>query len=478
MNVWRSETTLLSPAEKKVENLFYFLLDHNVPGIGQHVGKTLNLHRFLQIHRREPDLWRRVLAQGKPIFTKAQLARFFRTQKTQNGGGFSAGTDFFDKIINRFAAKLGSFASDKSTAASADKSMAAFSSCLFSFPSLPGVKPAFDFMSLILFMPWHAEQIPVVGPMIISPALDSATLGIPASAEFVESGIKLLTFVPVVGTFANVGAIVIQTILMGITTILNLGRAQYGSAFQTALGMVPQFGDALVETAQQLEKALERIQTRLDRAIAPIREFTPTGAAAAQQYIPSMEEYTGPPVPLTKETIDTIKTELFSYLDKKAKQDSRFQQLQSLLQTVTAQISVVVPPRVMELIKTNDIKGALMELKNIVLPPQLLDSVGKVKELITNLSSGPMGQLPQLPQLPQLAAATNATATNAAATNATATNAAAINAAATNATATNAAATNARTNATNVNSLTKRNNRTSFGPQPVRKRKTRRYPRR
>ena len=449
MSVWRSETAMLTPAEKKVELLFYFLLDHNVPGIGDHVGKTLNLHRFLQTHRREPDLWRRVRSQGKPIFTKAQLARFLRTQTTQTGGGISAGTDFFDKIIDRLASKFGSFA------AGSDASTTAFSTCLFSFPSLPGVKPVLDFASLVLFLPWHAEQIPVLGPLVISPALDSASLGIPASAEMVEAGLTLFTAIPVIGTFVLAAATSLESILMAITTLLNLGRAQYGSAFQTSLGIVPHFGDALLMAAQQLEKGLERIQTRLDKGIGPLREFTPTGAAAVQQYVPSLEEYTGPTVPLTKETVDTIKAEVMASLQEKAKQDPRFQQLQTLLQTVTAQVSAVVPPPVLKALENNDIPGALRELQNVILPPQLLESLGKVREVMTSLSSGEgiksaitgaiptvptvptfpqMPTVPTFPQAPSLQSATN----------------------------------------------TKRNttNRKSFEPQTIRKRKTRRYRRR
>jgi len=414
MSVWHSETARLSSQEKKVEHLFYFLLEHNVPGIADHVGKTFSLHRFLQAHKGEPDLWRRVLSRGKPIFTKTELARTLRHLRTQTGGsvgsssvgsvgsssvGISAGTDFFDKIINRFTSKMASFTT------SSDPSSAEFLKCLFSFPTLPGVEPVITFLSLCLFMPWHAEQLPVVGPTLISPALDSVTLGLPASAEFLESLMTTLTVVPVIGSFAAVAATVVESILMAISTLLNLSRKQYGSAFQTSLGIVPHFGGSLMEAAQQLEKALERIQTRLNTALVPMKEFTATGAAAAQQYIPSLEEYTGPSVPLTMETIDKIKAEVFASLQEKAKQDVRFQQLQTLIQSVTTQLTAIVPITVLEALKNNDIPGALRALQAVVLPPQLLESVGKLKELMASFSDPSAmikGTLPTMPQMPQM----------------------------------------------------------------------------
>jgi hypothetical protein len=424
MSKWNADTAKLSPQEKQIERLIYFLMDHKLPGIGQHVGKTFSLYRFLQKHKGEANLSRRVVSQGKPIFTKSQLetALLMLTatpakSAKQHGGSapvvpagtavpvgtaVSAGTDFFDKILNHLTRKLTSFTT------STDPSVARFSSCLFSFPSLPGVEPILYFFSLCLFLPWHAEQIPVAGPLVFSPLLDSATLGLPASTELLKAGLGMLAVVPVVGSFATVAAASASTILMSITTLLNLSRKQYGSAFQTSLGIVPQFGGSLMEAAQQFEKALARIQTRIDKVVVPLQGFTATGAAAIKQYVPSMDEYEGPPVPLNMETVEKIKGEVIATLQEKAKQDPRIQQLQTLLQTVTTQVAAFVPPPVIESLKKGDVLGAARALQTAVIPPQLMDSLGKLREVVTALSTNPVagvaGSLPSMPTMPTMPA--------------------------------------------------------------------------
>ena len=434
MSKWNADTAKLSPQEKQIERLIYFLMDHKLPGLGQHVGKTFSLYRFLQKHKGEANLWRRVVSQGKPIFTKSQLDKALLTitlpGSVQSGGGISAGTDFFDKLINRLTSGLSSFTLPpdlvgnllstftsklKSFTMTPNPSIERFSSCLMSVPalpslpslsSLPGMEPILHFFSLCLFLPWHAEQIPVAGPLVFSPLLDSATLGIPASAQFLKSGVTMLAVVPVVGSFATVIAASAESILMAITTLLNLSRKQYGSAFQTGLGIVPQFGGSLLEAAQQFEKALARIQTRIDKAIAPVQEFTKTGAAAVKQYVPSMDEYEGPSVPLTMETVEKIKGEVIATMQEKAKQDPRIQQLQTLLQTVATQVAAFVPPPVIESLKKGDVLGAARALQTAVIPPQLMDSLGKLRDLATALSKNPVagvaGSLPSMPSMPSM----------------------------------------------------------------------------
>jgi len=212
----------------------------------------------------------------------------------------------------------------------------------------------------------------------------------------------MLAVVPVVGSFATVAAASAGTILMTITTLLNLSRKQYGSAFQTSLGIVPQFGGSLMEAAQQFEKALARIQTRIDRVLVPLQEYTTTGAAAAKQYVPSLAEYEGPSVPLTMETVEKIKGEVLASLQEKAKQDPRIQQLQTLLQTVTSQVSAVAPPAVTEALKKGDFLGAFQAFQHTVLPPQLLESFGKLREVITALSTNPLSAMPTMPTMPAM----------------------------------------------------------------------------
>jgi len=419
MNVWRSESVVLSPKEKKVELLFHFLLDHKVPGIGNHIGKTFSLNRFIQVHQREPDLHTRILVNGKPLFTKTELGTFLRAgqkqSQKQSGGGYvkSAGTEFYDKLYNKILQSIPNMSS-------------LLPGCFESMPSLstvPFLTPFLQILDYYFFLLYHVEQLPIVGPAVFSPGLDAVTLGIPVASEVVASGITLAAaFVPIpgVGTGAEAVTTLTESLLSFVATVLNISRRQFGSAFKTGLGIIPKFGDAIEESAQQLEIGLMRIQARMNKVSEPLRAYTPTGHAVLTQYIPSVEEAgTTVSVPLTIETAKQIKQEIWANLEKQAAANPSIKKAMDGLDELTSTFSNIVPPEVLAPLEKGDVPGAMSAVRTIVtLPPkdialklgasdpvagvvgQISETTSKIKDIVMGLIGSSLPSMPSLPSLP------------------------------------------------------------------------------
>jgi hypothetical protein len=412
MSVWRWETAPLSNKDKQIELLFHVLFNDKVPGIGAHFGKTFSLHRFLLAHKGEVQIHQRVLRKGKPLFTAAQMRSVLKEIGTQRGGasptatsptatslpaepvasGISAGTGTFDKIINKFAKTLTSLSGLSGPPGSpSSPCVETAGKCLGQFPSLPGVGLFVSFLSTCVFLLYHLEtDIPILGPAVVSPALDAATLGLPATSEFLEAGLDAAGVIPGIGSVAVIASTFVGSILAFVATTMNLSRKQFGSAFQTSLGIVPAIGDALMETAGQTEIFLKRLQDRLDKVLIPVKDISPTAGAAAQQYIPSLDDYTGPSVPLTLETADTIKREALASLEKKAAQNPAISKALTFAKTAMDQLSNAVPPEILGKLKDNDLPGALQAAQSIVtLPPaQLAEKLGVPPEIRSLVEKG------------------------------------------------------------------------------------------
>ena len=430
MSVWRWETAHLTNEDRRIELLFHFLLEDKAPGIGQHFAKTFSLHRFLKSHQGEPNLHRRVLRNGKPLFTAAKLSQIAKTTRhTQHGGAMSAGTGMYDKIFNRLSslpASLSSLVTSLTSLTSLTSGQmqglkppcsGSLQQCFDDFPGLPGVAEVTAFFEKAIFLLHTLEtDIPILGPALISPALDATTLGIPAAEGFVESGLHALAVVPGIGSFAVIAATVIGPILAIVATVLNLSRKQFGSAFQTSLAIIPTVGDALMEASQQLETFLKRLQERFDKVLVPLQEYSPTAAGAAQQYVPSLAVYTGPSTPLTMETVDKIKGEFYTTLQRKAAEDPR---VASALKTVSAfwgTLVAAIPPEVMGKLNAGDVNGAIQEVMAIAQQPpsQILEKLGVPPELralgekamktagnLRNAASAlVLGKMPSVPSMP------------------------------------------------------------------------------
>jgi hypothetical protein len=412
--------------------MFHVIFDDKTPGAGDHFAKTFSLHRFLMAHKGEPDLHKRVLRKGKPLFTAAEMRQALKGLRVQRGGAapkaatgasvpeatpaatataatataatataanapkntgpavpagtavgtavkaptsFSAGTTVFDKVLNKLVGLIPGMGAPGTSPCSES-----LDTCLKQFPTLPGVGLFFSFLSICTFLLYHLEtDIPIVGPAFISPALDTITLGLPATSEVIESLLQAAGPVPGLGAAALFISMFVGSILAVIATLMNLSRKQFGSAFQTSLSIIPNFGDALTEIAQQTETFLKRLQERFDRVVAPVRELSPTAGKVA--YLEA---------PLSIDTADKIKNEAMFALEQKANENPAVAKALQMAKALTEQLSKALPPEVMEKLKDNDLMGATREVYAIAaLPPnEFLKKVGVPPEVETLAEKG------------------------------------------------------------------------------------------
>jgi hypothetical protein len=210
---------------------------------------------------------------------------------------------------------------------------------------------------------YHLEQIPVVGQLLIAPAFDVVTLGLPASSEFVE---KLITYgagvLPVPGIVGEMAATIAECILSFIATCLNISRKQFGSAFKTSLGIIPFAGDILETSAQQFEIGLGRYMQRRNAMIDPVRPYSPTLGKLGNAYLPTLEIPTEAAPSLSMETVNKVKDELQDAVQQEAQKNPQVKQalatLQKVQKTVTEVLPDVVPQDILQKIEAQDIPGA------------------------------------------------------------------------------------------------------------------------
>jgi len=369
MSLWNGDTRVLTPKEKQIDHFFHFYLGDTVKGIGNHFGLVFNLHTYLEKHRhiKPAILAKRITLNGKPIFTEKELTRYLKSQKSQAGG---AGSDVYDKVFARISAAIPS-----STGSTGSAGPVNLGKCL------PGINLGIigDIFDKMFFAMYHLEQIPVVGQLLIAPAFDVVTLGLPAGSELVE---KLITYgagvLPVPGIVGELAATIAECLLSFVATCLNLSRKQFGSAFKTSLGMIPFAGDILETSAQQFEIGLGRYMARRDAMIDPVRPYSATLGKLGNAYLPTLEIPTETAPPLTMETVNKVKEELEETLQETAKRNPQVRQaldaLEKVKTTVTTVLPDVLPADLVEKIEAQDIPGATTIVVN------------KVKELAGSLT--------------------------------------------------------------------------------------------
>jgi hypothetical protein len=355
---WNGDTRVLTPKEKQIDHFFQFYLDDTVKGIGTHFGLVFNLHTYLEKHRNvKPALLaKRITLNGKPIFTEKELTRYLKRsgqkkQKKQSGG---AGTDVYDKIFARIGAAMSGAGSGSGTTGPIN-----LGKCL------PGINLGIvgDILDKMFFAMYHLEQIPVIGKLLIAPAFDFVTLGLPASAELLEKGIHLgLSIAPVPGIVGEMAGTIAECVLSFVATCLNISRKQFGSAFKTSLGIIPFAGEVLETSAQQLEIGLGRYMQRRDAMINPVRPYSPTLGKLGNAYLPSLEIPTEPAPSLSMETVNKVKEELQEAVQEEAQKNPQIRQaldaLQKVKKTVTEVLPGVLPKDIMQKLEAHDIPGA------------------------------------------------------------------------------------------------------------------------
>jgi len=382
---WNGDTRVLTPKEKQIDHFFHFYLGDTVKGIGSHFGLVFNLHSYLEKHRHVKPviLAKRITLKGKPIFTDTELTRYLKSKKTQRGGG----TDVYDKVLKRIGAAVSGVGPVGGSTGPINMGQCQ-----------PGIQLGIfgDILDKIFFAMYHLEQIPVVGQLLIAPAFDAITLGLPAGSEVLEKGITYGAGVlPVPGIVGEMAATIAECILSFVATCLNLSRKQFGSAFKTSLGIIPFVGDILETGAQQFEIGIGRYIQRRNAMIDPVRPYSATLGKLGNAYLPTLEIPTEPAPSLSLETVNKVKEELQATVEETAKKNPQVRQaldaLQKVKTTVTKILPDVLPADLVEKIEAQDIPGAT----SIV--------IGKITDLTSSLSTDPTALLNKAK-----AAATNA----------------------------------------------------------------------
>jgi hypothetical protein len=311
-------------------------------------------------------LAKRITLKGKPIFTEKELTRYLKNKKLQTGGG----SDVYDKVFKRIGAALPGSGSGEATGP------INIGKCA------PGINLGIfgDILDKLFFSMYHLEQIPIIGQLLIAPAFDAVTLGLPAGSEFVE---KLITYgagvLPVPGIVGEMAATIAECVLSFIATCLNISRKQFGSAFKTGLGIIPFAGDILETGAQQFEIGLGRYMQRRDGMIDPVRPYSPTLGKLGNAYLPTLESPTEPAPSLSMDTVNKVKEELQDALQQEAEKNPQVKQalnaLQKVQKTVKEALPGVLPKDIMEKLETQDIPGAAFL------------AVEKAKDLVGSLSN-------------------------------------------------------------------------------------------
>jgi len=348
---WNGDTRVLTPKEKQIDHFFHFYLGDTVKGIGNHFGLVFNLHTYLEKHRHvKPALLaKRITLKGKPIFTEKELTRYLKNKKLQIGGG----SDVYDKVFKRIGAALPGFGSGEATGP------------INVGKCLPGINLGFigDILDKLFFSMYHLEQIPIIGQLLIAPAFDAVTLGLPAGAELVEKGIHLGAGVlPVPGIVGEMAGTIAECVLSFVATCLNISRKQFGSAFKTSLGIIPFAGEVLENAAQQFEIGLGRYMQRRNAMIDPVRPYSPTLGKLGNAYLPTLEIPTETAPSLSMETVNKVKDELQDAVQQEAQKNPQVKAalatLQKVQKTVTEVLPDVIPQDILQKIEAQDIPGA------------------------------------------------------------------------------------------------------------------------
>lgn len=351
MTTWNGDTRVLTPKEKQIDHFFQFYLGDTVKGIGTHFGLVFNLYTYLQKHRQVKPaiLAKRITLYGKPLFTEAELVKYFK-KRVQRGG---AGVEVYDKVFRRIGAAFPGGAGSSATGPAWGP--VNLGKCL------PGINFGIlgEIFDKLFFAMYHLEQIPVVGQLLIAPAFDAVTLGLPATAELVETGIHLGTgFLPVPGIVGEMAGTIAECVLSFIATCMNISRKQFGSAFKTGLGIVPFAGEFLETSAQQFEIGLGRYVQRRNAMIDPVRPYSPTLGKLGNAYLPTLEIPTEPAPPLTMETVNKVKEELVATVQETAKNNPQVKKALDALQQVSATAKGLLPSDIAAKLEAQDIPGA------------------------------------------------------------------------------------------------------------------------
>jgi hypothetical protein len=148
----------------------------------------------------------------------------------------------------------------------------------------------------IFFILYSLEQTEIIGPFI-SQGLDLLTLSLPVFAEIAEEIGAFFIPIPIVG---QMGGWVIGVFFLITSVFLNFSRKHFGSAFKSAVEMLPIIGDSAGMAVINIEQGMERFLAYKNKMVKSTSKVSSQLGSVVQDYYPQLEDVRAPeekPVP-------------------------------------------------------------------------------------------------------------------------------------------------------------------------------------
>jgi hypothetical protein len=271
MATWDFDAPTQDPRLLRVQEYVTQNLQSSKAGIN--AVRMLSLYEFLKAHKfsSAEDLRQTVKKEGQPLFSPEEAQQVFEQLK-QKGGG-APPPEFFDKVFRKLLS-INPFELIAKVQSMLPGPGSGFS---FPFPI-----PTYAMIQPWLFILYAFERDPRYGPPL-SVALDTASKLLPTIALSVQSfAAPLAGAIPLPGGGAA-GAMIgwaVSAIFVFMAILMNLSRRKFGTAFVTAMSLIPLAGPALSEAAEDLESTMARVSKRREKLVDSARSILGEGIAS------------------------------------------------------------------------------------------------------------------------------------------------------------------------------------------------------
>lgn len=252
---------------------------------GLNAVRMLSLYEFLKAHRFSDaeDLRQTVRREGQPLFTPEEAQQVL--EQLQQKGGSAPSPEFFDKVFR----KLLTFNPFELLAQVKSLIPLGSSGPGFSFP-FP--IPSYATLQPWLFILYAFERDPQYGPPL-SVALDTVSKLLPTIGLSVQSFAAPLAGAIPLPAGGAIGAVIgwaVSAVFVFMAILMNLSRRKFGTAFVTAMSLIPLAGPALSEAAEDLESTMSRISKRREKLVNSARSILGDGVASQlETVIPDLD---------------------------------------------------------------------------------------------------------------------------------------------------------------------------------------------
>lgn len=261
MEPWQFDAPTQNPDVAAVQN--YVTENLHSTKAGMNAARMLDLYNYL--HSRTfssaGQLRMSVLQDGVPVFSPAEASIVFNSLKMRGGADPVATIDFFDKMTKRLGSYTGELIPD-------------------------------SFQGIVYFLR-DLEMDPEQGP-IISTALDVATQFLPSAATTIQSVTPQVVGVLPIPSSGLVGTAigwVLSAFILFLVIVMNVSRRKFGTAFVTALALIPIAGSSLLNAAKSFERVTARMSDRRERLISSVgATFGSEAALFAATFIPDLRD--------------------------------------------------------------------------------------------------------------------------------------------------------------------------------------------